>query len=189
MRKYRTIFIHIPKCAGSSVLQSLAGRTRPRDHCAYHVYRSANPVRFESYFKFSFVRHPVSRLNSLYTYFAGGGNGKEDLPFSAELNQRFSNVNEFVLNWLSEDTISTASMFRTQSSFVVEGTSGKLMVDFVGRQENFSQDCNYVFEQLGVNAKVHGLNRSTASETKLSDASIEKIKRLYAVDFETFDYE
>jgi len=62
----RAIFIHIPKCAGTSIAHALYG------HSCWHWtaedLRFINREKFDSYLKFSIVRNPWSRLFSAFSY-------------------------------------------------------------------------------------------------------------------------
>src|ERR1700746_1966012 len=68
--RFRCIFIHIPKTAGSSVVEVLFGE-RSR-HIPYFEYEQANPGKFRRYFKFSFVRNPWDRLVFSYFFLRAG---------------------------------------------------------------------------------------------------------------------
>jgi hypothetical protein len=89
--KYKFIFIHIPKCAGTSITQSLIPylgqddlvlgctpefEALSREYKAkgwIHKHSTASEIRefvgeetWNSYFKFAFVRHPLDLILSLY---------------------------------------------------------------------------------------------------------------------------
>ncbi len=48
-RKKRCIYVHIPKTAGTSILNYL-GYYGGRDHCTYREFLKASPSRFSKYF-------------------------------------------------------------------------------------------------------------------------------------------
>jgi len=75
--KYKTIFIHIPKTAGTSV-ESMFGfvETFPNSkkfiertagkHLLAHELKSSSPFEFDNYFKWSIVRNPWEKELSYY---------------------------------------------------------------------------------------------------------------------------
>ncbi len=72
------IFIHIPKCAGVSVCQSLFGNLGP-GHLTLRQHQEVLDSRtFDSMFKFSFVRNPWDRLVSAFYFLKQGGYNEAD---------------------------------------------------------------------------------------------------------------
>ena len=65
--KYKFIFIHVPKTAGTSIIQSII-----ESNTEYHLKQHSNYVKcinqdqYKDYFKFSVARNPWGRLVSLY---------------------------------------------------------------------------------------------------------------------------
>ena len=81
--KHKCIFIHIPKCAGTSVEVNFSNKHS--NHCPVAVFARKYPRKFKNYFKFSFVRNPFDRLVSVYAYYVNGGNkSKHDEPIAHE---------------------------------------------------------------------------------------------------------
>ena len=195
MDRHQTVFVHIPKCGGTSILKALSGRTRPRDHFNFQVYQQADSGRFTRYFKFAFVREPLSRIQSIYTYLQRGGNGTSDAPLCREINDQCRNLGEFVEHWLQERHLQTIPFLRPQAYFLYDGYSQRLAVDFVGRHEHFERDCKFVFERLGIssevpleNASVHSAESANA-ETYITSGATQRIHELYAFDYEILNYD
>ena len=88
--RHRCIFIHIPKTAGSSIVEMLFNE--PSRHIPYFVYRDANPEKFRQFFKFAFVRNPWDRLVSTYFFLREGGVNEDDRRWS---NAHFEPLREF----------------------------------------------------------------------------------------------
>lgn len=72
--KYKCIFIHVPKVAGSSIERViyqtdkwLVGHVKASD------YMKFDKDKFDSYFSFGFVRNPYDRVVSAYHYLKKGG--------------------------------------------------------------------------------------------------------------------
>lgn len=170
-RKHRTIFVHIPKCAGQSVEMAfladngLGWETRaplllcpnadpkagpPRlAHLSAAEYVSCGHVttaEFESFYTFSIVRNPFARVVSLYRHL--------------EPNVSFA---DFTERWLPEQLAEGAAQrwfVRPQIDFVVVG--GKIAVKDIVRFENLVADFTRVVKRSGLAAPLHHANRSGA---------------------------
>ena len=84
--KYKTIFIHIPKTAGTSIStyfneQQTRLRMQPGKHdTIYHIKQRFFNI-YNSYSKFTIVRNPYDRMVSWYS-FLKGNSSKEVVPFN-----------------------------------------------------------------------------------------------------------
>jgi hypothetical protein len=70
--RYQSIFIHIPKNAGSSVKTSLFG-VEKENHKELIRYEAHNPKKYRRFFKFCIVRNPWDRMLSAFTFLKSGG--------------------------------------------------------------------------------------------------------------------
>lgn len=192
LNKHKALFIHIPKTAGTSVLRALGVKRKGRNHMPWYVYRNANPRRFNSYFKFCFVRNPWDRAYSAYRYLINGGNGTHDLEL-ADSVRAFGSFDKFVMDGLAQGMFRSLPLFLPQSNFVL-GHNDHLKVDFVGRFENFENDIRQVTGRLHLKSTVPHLNRSmhnnkhSYQEAYHSAEAIEAIEAIYIQDINTFDY-
>jgi hypothetical protein len=73
---HQLIFIHIPKCAGRSVMK-LFNSARP-DHFTYFYYSSEYERYMGEYKVFTIVRHPLDRMVSTYHYVKGHRRNKNE---------------------------------------------------------------------------------------------------------------
>jgi hypothetical protein len=64
--KYKCIFIHIPRVAGTSVKKAL--ELEGRGHLPWQYYYLVYPEEWKSYMKFAVVRNPWDRMVSAYKY-------------------------------------------------------------------------------------------------------------------------
>jgi len=151
------VFIHIPKCAGTSIHRALSNlhdsRSVPIGTRMYHKHSKASDVRrilgpaWDQAFKFSFVRNPWDLMVSSYHWWLTRACNFPSLgPHASKIRQMgsFSSfirsdyglrmINEQdgrdLLDWLCED--------------------GKLIVDFVGKYETLEEDWRQICTELGV---------------------------------------
>ena len=228
------IFIHTMKTAGDSIgvaLQPYLGqsdfilqndfqgwwrRTTGKNASTYqtlHKHSTATEVRslmsadlWESYYKFAFVRHPVDRAVSLYTYIAGKAQqrkrmrplnawyltpqGKKDDPVNWPAMRAFVATDSFS-SFLRYPGLSNERGMRPQSDFLCD-PDGKIIVDFVGRFENLDVDMAKVQDTLGLPNK--SLTRSNTSKEnhygtpKPSADDLDYLSNLFREDFERFGY-
>ena len=191
MTKNKCIFIHIPKAAGTSVLQALHGKDEhiQRDHCEIQAFKSASKPLYLSYFKFTFVRHPVDRIYSSYRYLLGGGNKMNNTKLSTILNNNYSSFNDFIKNYLDQDRIRTEFLFRPQFTFFCDESYNPL-VDFIGRYETINDDFDFVRDKLNLNRGLPKVNVSEVKEkVSLDGEATDKIFELYRKDFEILNYD
>jgi hypothetical protein len=190
--KNRAIFIHIPKCAGTSVLKALGKRAGGREHLPWYVYAGASPNQYKQYFKFSFVRNPWSRVYSAYSYFARGGNQSGDLLMLKRM-KRYNSFEDFLLTGLGEGELSSHVFFQSQSSFLVNG-DGELAVDFLGRFENIADDFRAIAEKLNLPSKeLPALNVGNKQDDRglrgvYNDRMIDFVGSYYKEDVRRFNY-
>ena len=190
MDTHQCIFLHIPKTGGSSVRYALGAPERGRTHLSWTVYQQSNPEKFGRYFKFAFVRNPLDRAYSAYTYLKRGGNGNEDIKAS-KIIQEYDSFDDFVLRGLAQGKFLNHIMFSPQVSFICDW-SGDLKVDFLGCLENFSEDFLKLSEYINVLSDAPHTNSSPAKEKHQFDFSEEAdnvLRRIYLLDFLWLHYE
>ncbi|WP_448546884.1 sulfotransferase family protein [Thalassotalea fusca] len=160
--KHNCVFIHIPKTAGQSIERVfldelglsweereqllLCQNTDPRmgpprlAHLTYQEYCQYGYLssdKLATMFSFAFVRNPWARLVSEYKY------RHAKLPFKDFVFKYFPMIE-------NDDYIKGRDEYRhiiPQSEFIVDST-GKVMVDFVGKFERLPQDFAFVSEKV-----------------------------------------
>ena len=68
IEKHKTIFIHIPKNAGTSVKAFFGNKEFYHKHKTIKEVKDENPEIYNSYKKFTIVRNPYDRMVSWYFY-------------------------------------------------------------------------------------------------------------------------
>ena len=145
--KHKFIFIHIPKCGGTTINETL-GLVASTEHTKgtnghgnmhYH-----EPLLKKGYFCFSFTRNPFKRVCSLYHFF----NTDKCMRWSQnrkthELIKKLS-FKEFVMK-LSE--FKYDQHFTEQYKFLSHPI---YKVNFIGKVETMQQDFNIICDKLGI---------------------------------------
>lgn len=184
----RAIFIHLPKTAGTSISRQLGLPTSR--HISADQYRVANSRKFDSYFKFAFVRNPYDRLVSSYAFLKRGGMNDDDAQFARQKVLPFESFEHFLIEGFARDPATRNWVhFRPQRFFICE-LSGRNLMDFTGRFEKISEDYAFVAGRLN---KPEELPVSNASErddyrSAYSPATLEIARHYYAEDLTIFGY-
>lgn len=194
---HRCIFTHVPKTGGQSVLRAfglpmtLADYRDPLPHIL-HPYGHRRLVldrQFldQGYFSSAFVRHPVSRLISGYSYLAAGGINMRDARYRDErLAQYGGDFRAFV-----EDLPShlDAVHFRPQRQWLADD-AGRMLRVSIGRFEALPQAWSRFAARAGLPAGLPHLNSSRHLDpgTDLDPGTLARIHAAYGDDYEEFGY-
>jgi len=210
---YRTIFVHIPKTAGTSVEAVLGMHgdkhdigIRPYfnqqvDH--EHLYGrdlqhlSAAELRhllredgvFDRYFKFSIVRNPWDRLVSVLAWSDqkwAKGQQLSGVEFETVLRKLHG---LFIASQEAGRPMSVPPHLRPQSSFLLDESRGSL-VDFVARYERLSLDWDFICERIGICTALPLRMRSyhRSYQDYYTADSRAWVAEIYAQDIEAFGY-
>ena len=175
------IFIHINKCGGTTIDElfngSFQGHDKPFD------YKKSNPKEFANYFKFAFVRNPWDRVASFYHYQI---KRKWDYyPFDETIPFK-----PFVENWLIKMPGQTLLNVSCCYDWIFD-ENDNLLIDFIGRFENFQQDFNLICDKIGIDRqKLQHKNKSNHKHYTeyYDDKTRQIVAEKYAKDIEYFGY-
>jgi len=196
--KYKAIFIHIPKTGGTSIERMLEIPENKEGlfNCnpkKAPIYQHFVPVKLQplisddhwnSYYKFTSVRNPLTRAISDYKFFTVNSSREPDLN---KLNIRtFSDycklADEVVTNNLySENPF--FDHFIPQHKFF-EG----ITFDKVCRMETFATDVEEIRKHLNCKLPLRRYHASSSRPVSYTPEDLDIIKRIYAKDFEMFNY-
>lgn len=182
----KCIFVHIPKSAGKSIALSLYGDDKPGHFFALD-YKVCDPKSYSAFFKFCFVRDPVSRFISAYNFLASGGTAVGDNEFKEEVIDRYQGINDFVDNWLDNQRMMQKEHFVPQVYFT--HINGEPAVDFVGKYETIGDDFDRLRQYIPSLDDLKFVNKGRPNNLSLNANSVEKIRRLYSEDYAAFGYE
>lgn len=206
--KHKCIFVHIPKCAGTSIEMLLEpdvmvntplGRKHlfgiddsPPSGPIVLQHLTADQVKnrienhvYNEYFKFTFVRNPYAKCFSEYQWWLDHG-ATSKISFKEWL------VNH-LKPYMGFDTFMFYGHNKPQHEFIYNN-HGKLLVDYVGRVENLQNDLNHICDQLQIDYfKTSWDQRSKKDSSQYhqyyDDESREIVEHIYKKDFEYFGYE
>jgi hypothetical protein len=194
--EHKCIFVHIPRTAGTSIEVWLTGRDwHQSEPEAKHLLASQAKELYreywDDYFKFSFVRHPITRVLSCLKYAQEFGLQRDgqDISF-AEYHRLFGSdvVVEFDYRYQSQPPVRTARHVpRTVYQNILDEP-----LDFIGRYEDLADHTRLIQEQLGVLLPFQQYYEETPSKPPgyydLSDKTLAHVKDLYARDYGQFGY-
>jgi hypothetical protein len=207
--KYKIIFIHIPKCAGSSISDfyfdqpKLDWRT-PNYNLLYgwcperkiHMQHATPKELLEtelidkdiwkSYFKFAFVRNPWDRAYSDYLWLQKDRNIRGGFKDYLHARGCFKTV----LNDRSEKGY-RGDHLTTQSEYVADAN---YPLDFIGRFENLHQDISLLNSKLNIE-KPFNMHAKNNTKNKLShyskfytNSNKQLVEEVYHNDIKTLNY-
>lgn len=179
--EYKCIFIHVPKNAGTTIIQSfgkqwgnydtsflLSGKYSPKEHWIEYA------TKYSDYFVFSVIRNPWDKFISGWKYC----NGIKNKSFDDVL---------FNLPKRGHDYIHL-----TRTQFDTISYNGDLIPNFLIRMENLQSDYDMVCDFIGKPRKTIGWFNKTEhlpyKEYFKNDKQLECFYKHYHDDIERFNY-
>lgn len=199
--KYKCIFIHIPKCAGSSINKFLAeGQVLDWSIPNYDVLYGWCPKRkihlqhatskqlietdlisqecWNSYFKFTFVRNPWDRAYSDYLWIMNDRRLKGPFKDYILKQGKFERVMTDNSNksYRGDHSLSQTDFFTP---------AGEYQMDFIGRFERLQEDFSFVQNQLGITkGSINHEKRNTKRSKHYSSFYTQSRKKLVNIKFD-----
>lgn len=196
--KRKFVYIVNPKVANSSIKASIMGTDKIEDNGAIHRMVKKQVIhrwrkKYDSYYKFTFVRNPFERMVSCYVHRYQAPEkwiGKKN-SYKYYLFGYIKNVNgfdEFVRKTCKIPDRLMDIHFKPQYLLIYD--RGRISVDFVGRYENLNEDWKVVQKKHQLKNLPH-LNQGKKKNwmdfytRELADIVYERYKN----DFELFGYQ
>lgn len=191
--KYKCIFIHVPKVAGSSIERViyqtdkwLVGHVKASD------YTKFDKDKFDSYFSFGFIRNPYDRVVSAYHYL------KNDSPDPCDIKWGRLHINnltfeEFILSLQDEEfkeEILSKNHFSFQYKYLCDKNMN-ILVNFIGKFEKLDNDFKKILNILRRKDSLVHINKSKHLNYRdyYNSQTYKIIREIYRDDFEIFDYD
>lgn len=193
--KHKCIFVHVNKTGGATINRFLGGRPA---HMSAKGYRKTYPNYFDDYFKFSFVRNPWDKLVSLY-FMHTRLNWDLRWDWSAVTAPCFSDFlrithgyNKTKQRHIYRGHPTGHMRMSNQLDWLVD-ENGSLIVDFVGRFENYQEDFNTVCDKIGIPQPQEIPHRNKSEHKHYTEyydnETREIVATRFAKDIEYFGYE
>jgi hypothetical protein len=202
--KLKCIFVHIPKCGGTSledVIWMNESERTPENlwmgfidkynnkyqtgglqHlAAFQIREEVGYSVFSDYFKFAIVRNPWDKAVSQFFYIKK----RKDLMKYIGLKEKDS-----FKKYLEKIQKKLHVQWDKQVRFLVDG-DGQKIVDFIGRFENYSADANFILTRLGLSGvEIPHRKRGERGgyHEYYDDESMEIVAHLYKEDIEFLNY-
>lgn len=191
----KCIFIHVPRCAGTSVEQWLCGRDWWEiEPSSKHLIASQARIRYadhwDTYFKFAIVRDPYTRVPSLLRY--GGHFGLTITPDGildvSGYERRFGA--EVILEHDHRFARREAILLARHRPNRVYGNILDEELDFVARFETLDRDMAVVRDRLGIARAfdLHVERSGAGGRAALADRDRAWIASAYADDIAAYGY-
>lgn len=182
-RRTSSVFFHIPKAAGISVAEALYG-SKAAGHIDVNYCRGQlGSHDFASFFKFAFVRDPLTRAISAFQFLKSGGFNDGDAAWARENLAPYDTFDEFVAKGLGQCL--DYWHFRPQFTFITDFATGRLVADFIGRFETLDRDFEIIAKVVNPTATLGHLNKS-APVAGCSERSRAIVRRVYRRDYRLF---
>ena len=202
--KYKCIYIHIPKCAGTSIDYALLSRYYSKfdktnkiweQHASAQQIKShyASKNQWNNYFKFAIIRNPFDRIVSSYNFLCRRMkpcNFRDRMLFKDFVFRR----GEF------KDMLYPSLIIKRENEYHQIGPSfsylfdenNNLLVDHIGKFENLKEEWGFICEQLKVKLKLNHHNKYSRDNKHYrdyyDDETKEFVAKTYEKDLEMFEY-
>jgi len=185
---YKNVFIHVPKCAGSSMerLYFVGGAAHMN---LYHITRRPNFNK--SFIRWAFIRNPYTRIAS--AYFAMSGVTETERIIKRE-HKTFKDFIMNIYKYLPKSIDYKVEYGGYQVYHILPLyyylKDDKYEMNFIGRFENLQEDWKKLTKLIGVNSKLYHINKTTKKPTNylsLYDNDMKSIiESVYKLDFEYY---
>lgn len=182
---HKFIFIHIHRTGGTTIANLIQNQIRANakiitQHGHYRTSESEVLEAYPNYYTFSFVRNPWERM--LSWYFLLNPQKTELSPDKIKMDfERF----------LKEDLKKPEGSFHPNQLDYLTDVNGKVLVNRVGRFENYLDDLRDIFRELNVPVfEIPHINKSIAtySPSYYTEESIEIVANMCKADIDFFGY-
>ena len=178
------VFIHINKCGGTSVEAALRIPVKIHDS-ARERRRKIGRRRWDEAFTFALVRHPYSRLISLYKFRIltnQTGMGETPIEINAWIRQVYAERNPAYRD--------KPLMFAPCFDWISDG-KGRIIVDHLAKLEAIEEEWPLIQHRIGATAALPMRNVSGAGPgwEMLEPATRTLVQEHFARDFEVLGYE
>ena len=191
--KHKCIFIHIPRCGGTSMEVAISGQDwwkveRSTKHLVASTAKKIYEPYWNDYFKFSFVRNPWDRMVSM---------SKFSKFYGVDLDNGNKNMSKYFKKFPKIEVDRRSESKNDKFEPIENAVFLNILnveLDFIGRFENINEDFEFVCESIGEPPLSFVNHSKTQSKHKhYTEYYDEETKQIvaerYAKDIEYFGYE
>jgi hypothetical protein len=199
------LFIHIPKCAGMSVINILNNAKIYPTKLQWHRKLDFYSEEINSMYKFTFIRNPWDRIASHF-YFQGPGAPEwpeKDINQMVTTKRQYRypsgfhkmSFKEFVLKFVCNENVipSNKNLFISQPiTHRLKNKQDEIDFDFIGRVENFGEDFANLTKQLNITTnslKVNNNNQNTNYRNLYDSYLYDVVKEYFKEEIDYFGFE
>jgi hypothetical protein len=194
--KNKIIFIHLPKCAGTSIVRNFDIPNTGHITLERFIQLFGS---LENFYIFTFVRNPITRFLSAFNYLSYGGRNEEDKNWKSKFNIDRHNYKN-VLNIIEKNIVDgeLPHHFKTQTYYLKEKQTKKFdrkNINFIGKYENLDSDFKRLCKNIGREYKPLGsenitkLSQNNLLLSHLDTSDLLLLKKIYYEDFINFYYD
>ena len=175
--KTKSIFIHIPKCAGTSVSHTLYGD----DPWHHSIKKYTNDPRCAEYLSFAILRDPVERFYSIYTYLCKKAYKYPKSIYSDAADCK--NITDFFEKYVEGVDDNKRNYFLRSQWYYVTDDKGEIKVDHLLSMNKLDEDFNTIRNHFEYNDSFPKKNVKVGKEYDISEKLRERIKKAYNKDY------
>ena len=190
--KYKCIFIHIQRTAGSHIERIIDGKDwwdktlRQEKHLIASQARELYRDHWNYYFKFSIVRNPWERIVSCLKFANHFGlkviDGKINLS-DYKKKYEFPNTVEYDQRFFKKTEIPQGTIGNGYSNILNE------KLDFIASYDNLEDDMNFIFNKIKLNKKFKFKQGKSQDYKKyFTEESKSDIELIYKNDLKKYNY-
>lgn len=193
----QSIFIHIPKSAGTSIRNALY--QSKSFHIPVARYRAFDEERFNKYFKFCVVRNPWSRVASAFYYLYKRKTSSElnflDHRWVASMLRNVRSFEDFVLKLEDrkfQKRVCEYIHFRSQLDWICvrDIFKKRVCVDYIAKYENLDAEMRHLSTILYREIKTEKLRAGCGRDyrTEYTNRMVDIIGQIYHEDSRVLGY-
>jgi hypothetical protein len=185
----KLIFIHIPKNAGTSIIKAMGCEENYFIDKSIEEYKEFYRDYWDTYIKFTVIRNPICRFISAYKFARMDESGWFSVTGEEGLEKHlhYDLCNQMNINEYVEHIYKNPEKFNRwiiPQTFIISNQNRKIEINYYVRYENLLED----LKKIGID-KIEKLNKSSindSSKIKLNKKSIEKLHKIYEIDYKNF---
>lgn len=189
--KYKLIFIHIPKNAGTAITNTLD--MYDIGHHGWQYYKSKYPQKWEQYKKISVIRNPWDRVVSCYEYAKmeesywhskeGKSKAGKHLDYDLLKDKSFMECLDILKN---RPQMLRHQGWSNQSNYIYN--NNHLMVDYILDVSEINDRLSEILNQKINIPKINVSNQNNYKNYYIDNDMISFVKEYYKKDINNFNY-